>query len=106
MTEQDDRVPIWARGDAFPAAPDGWGWTGRRGRQHYGESIGVLEREMGAQAGRVRLVWTPPQPAMVVPEEVPELGGVLRELGLRAAARDRRRGLKVRMHGGAATGRG
>jgi len=50
---------------------------------------------MRSQAGRVRLVWTPQKAVMVVPEEVPELGGVLRELGLRAAARDRGRGLQT-----------
>ncbi|BCU76975.1 rhomboid family intramembrane serine protease [Luteolibacter sp. LG18] len=72
--EISDDAPVWARAEAFPAAPDGWGWTDRKGGQH---PVSSLEELAGSiredRSSAIDLVWTPASPRMVVPEEIPEL---------------------------------
>ena len=64
-------MPIWARDDAFPKAPDGWGWVDFKGKLHPCDSAEALiaaireDRDAG-----VALVWTPGHAHMILPEEV------------------------------------
>ncbi len=74
MTEaarEDHDVPVWARDDAFPTAPDGWGWVDIKGRVHPCESPDMLISAIRADidAGVV-LAWTPEHEHMILPEEV------------------------------------
>lgn len=67
---QDDQ-PVWARDDAFPKAPHGWGWVDYKGKLHpcdSGDALIAAIRE-DRDAG-VALAWTPLHPHMVLPEEV------------------------------------
>jgi membrane associated rhomboid family serine protease len=69
-TQED--LPIWARADAFPKAPDGWGWVDIKGKLHPCASEEVLigtirdDRDAG-----VTLIWMPGQDRMILPEELP-----------------------------------
>ena len=64
-------APIWARDDAFPKSPDGWGWVDYKGKPHPCDSADTLisairdDRDAG-----VALAWTPEHRHMVLPEEV------------------------------------
>lgn len=67
-----DDLPVWARGDAFPAAPSGWGWMDYKGRHHpcaAREDLVSAIRE--DRAAGVALVWLPENPHMMLPEEMP-----------------------------------
>jgi membrane associated rhomboid family serine protease len=63
-------MPVWARPDAFPESPRGWGWLDIKKRAHPCESAEALvstlrnDREAG-----VMLVWTPGHERMILPEE-------------------------------------
>jgi len=64
-------VPIWARKDAFPKAPPGWGWLDPKGRRHACESAAALISAIrDDRDARLLLAWTPEQEHMVLPEEV------------------------------------
>jgi membrane associated rhomboid family serine protease len=72
--DQESRdAPVWARRDAFPEAPPGWGWQDPKGRRHRCDSlaalIAVIRDDRDAQ---VMLAWTPEQAHLVLPEELPE----------------------------------
>lgn len=72
--EIPDDAPVWARADAFSEAPEGWGWTDRKGGQHPVNSLEELSTSIREdRSSAIDLVWTPADPRMVVPEEVPEL---------------------------------
>jgi len=66
----DSDMPVWARPDAFPESPRGWGWLDIKKRAHPCESAEALvstlrnDREAG-----VMLVWTPGHERMILPEE-------------------------------------
>ena len=65
--------PIWARPEAFPEAPSGWGWVDHKGRRHVCDSQQQLIKAISEDSdARVTLAWTPEAPRMVLPEEVPE----------------------------------
>lgn len=63
--------PVWAREDAFPEAPAGWGWVDIKGKSHPAESTQALRDAIreDRDAGIV-LAWTPDQRFMILPEEV------------------------------------
>lgn len=64
-------APVWAREDAFPPSPAGYGWADVRGRTHQctnEEDLVRLIREDHRAA--VALVWTPRHPHMIPPEEL------------------------------------
>ncbi len=85
-TEQDnpEAAPIWARDDAFPEAPQGWGWVDAKEKNHPCDSLEKLTEAIRSDRdGSVNLVWTPEKPRMVLPEELPGMGDALR------AARER-----------------
>jgi len=65
-------VPIWARLDAFPLSPEGWGWQDHKARPHVCESLATLTDAISKDLnGTVTLAWTPDHPHMVLPEEIP-----------------------------------
>jgi membrane associated rhomboid family serine protease len=66
-------VPVWARPDAFPTAPQGFGWLDYKSRTHTCTSSEELIAAIrDDRDGNVALVWTPSQPNMALPEELPE----------------------------------
>lgn len=72
-------VPVWARPQAFPKAPAGWGWLDYKGSSHACDSIEALVETMRTdRTSQLNLVWTPDHEWMVLPEEVPALGEALR----------------------------
>ncbi len=75
MTNDTPNVPeqpIWARDDAFPIAPDGWGWLDDKGRRHPCGSIEELIAAIRNDArGCVTLAWVIGHDHMILPEEVP-----------------------------------
>ncbi len=72
-------VPVWARADAFPEAPQGWGWTDAKGKSHPCDSWEKLAAAIrDDRDGSVTLVWTPENPRMILPEELTGMGDALR----------------------------
>jgi membrane associated rhomboid family serine protease len=77
-------APVWARDDAFPAAPAGYGWVDVKGRRFPCDSLESLTAQVrDDRHAAVFLVWTPDAPAMRLPEEIDAFAGAL------AVARDR-----------------
>lgn len=71
--------PVWAREDAFPVAPEGWGWTDTKGRHHPCDSLESLSTAIrGDQDGSVTLVWAKGHERMILPEELEGMGDSLR----------------------------
>lgn len=86
---------MWARADAFAAAPGGTGWQDRRGHEHRCADFAELARVLGEDAGgRVELVWTPANTHMVVPEELPGLLAPLGRIKRRWAREDQDEALR------------
>lgn len=75
MTEaarENPDVPVWARRDAFPKAPPGWGWLDHKGREHPCDSSATLINAIrDDRDSRLLLAWTPDHGNMVLPEELP-----------------------------------
>lgn len=68
--EPQNAFPAWARQDAFPAAPEGYGWLDAKAEAHACASDLELRAAIRAdRAARVMLIWTPEHPHMVLPEE-------------------------------------
>ena len=89
LTDDPEDAPVWARPEAFPVAPSGWGWADRKGGQHPVDSLEVLADSIRSdRSSAVDLVWTPDHPIMVVPEEVPSLFHALFAARRRWAAAD------------------
>ncbi|MCX6872420.1 MAG: rhomboid family intramembrane serine protease [Verrucomicrobia bacterium] len=77
-------APVWARDEAFPPAPNGWGWTDTKGHPHPCESLAALATAVGSDRnGTIYLVWTPAAPRMCLPEEIDGLSAAV------AVARER-----------------
>lgn len=75
---------MWARADAFAPAPQGWGWLDVKRRPHPCASLEALSAEVrDDRHSAILLVWTPQQPRLCLPEEVPDLGAAM------AAVRER-----------------
>ncbi len=72
-------APVWAREDAFPTAPDGWGWIDAKGKSHpcaSGEFLTAAIRD--DRDGSLTLVWAPGHARMILPEELEGTGDALR----------------------------
>jgi membrane associated rhomboid family serine protease len=74
--------PVWTREDAFPSKPASgasgiYGFVDRRGKEISAESIDDLIAKINKTRSSVDLIWTPDQPSLQSPEEVPELRAVL-----------------------------
>lgn len=69
----EDDAPVWARADAFPKAPKGWGWVDPKARLYPCDSREALIEAIRADrdAG-VAMVWTPDHTHLILPEELPE----------------------------------
>jgi membrane associated rhomboid family serine protease len=64
-------VPVWARHDAFPKSPPGYGWLDHKGRPHPCDSLETLIAAIrDDRDARLLLAWTPDHGHMVLPEEV------------------------------------
>lgn len=76
MTEaahEDLDVPVWAGADAFPIAPDGWGWVDVKGKNHPCDSpAALLDAIRDDRDAGVQLVWIPVREHMILPEELPD----------------------------------
>ena len=72
-------APVWARHDAFPESPPGWGWSDTKGKPHPVNSLEALTAAIrDDRDGSVTLVWAPSHPRMVLPEELGGMGDALR----------------------------
>lgn len=84
IPQESAEVPVWAREDAFPEAPPGWGWADVKGNRHPCDSEeSLLSAIRDDHAGSLDLVWLPGHSRMILPEELPGVGDSLRK------ARDR-----------------
>lgn len=71
-------LPIWARDDAFPIAPNGWGWVNAKKQSFPCESLEDLSNAIrDDRDGSMALVWTPENPRMILPEELPGMTAAL-----------------------------
>ena len=79
-TDQDHSdVPVWAKADAFPKAPNGWGWVDLKGASHPCASLEALAAAIrDDRDGSVTLVWAPGHERMILPEELEGMGDALR----------------------------
>jgi membrane associated rhomboid family serine protease len=80
-TQDQAELTIWAREDAFPLAPDGFGWIDRKGNQHSCKSLTeVSEKIRNDSDSSVQLVWTPNSTFCQIPEEIGALSEPIREV--------------------------
>jgi membrane associated rhomboid family serine protease len=100
-----EKLPVWARVDAFPSGSDGWGWVNRKGVRQGCSSLEELEGVLRADdKGLVMLVWTPESGRCVVPEEVEGLTRAIVEVRRRWVVEDMADGVhRVKMLGGGLT---
>ena len=64
-------APVWARDDAFPKAPPGFGWVDPKGKLHPCDSVDALIATIrDDREAAVALVWTPAHSRMILPEEM------------------------------------
>jgi membrane associated rhomboid family serine protease len=84
---ENQDAPIWARDEAFPIAPNGWGWVDFKGKRHSCDSATTLiaairdDRDAG-----VELVWTPAHKHLILPEEMADADDAVRTSRQRRAA--------------------
>ena len=82
-------APIWARSDAFPSAPAGWGWVDFKKKSHPCESPEALiaairdDRDAG-----VDLVWLPGCGHFILPDEMPDAAAAVLATRHRRATED------------------
>jgi membrane associated rhomboid family serine protease len=78
-TLETHAVPVWARNDAFPLAPQGWGWLDAKRKSHPCDSLDSLSAAIrDDRDGSVTLVWAPGHARMILPEELAGMGDALR----------------------------
>ena len=89
-TEPDSSdLPVWAKPDAFPRAPQGWGWVDHKGREYPCASLEKLGATLrDDREGSVTLVWAPGHERMIPPEELAGMGDALRTARARWNAED------------------
>lgn len=77
--EDHSDVPVWAKADAFPKAPAGWGWIDAKGASHPCDSREALTAAIrDDRDGSVTLVWAPGHGRMILAEELEGMGDALR----------------------------
>jgi membrane associated rhomboid family serine protease len=95
LIQDNSDSPVWAREDAFPAAPSGWGWVDHKGKDHPCDSRESLTSAIrDDRDGSLTLVWAPGCERMILPEELGGMGDALRA----ARARWSRDDLDESMH--------
>jgi membrane associated rhomboid family serine protease len=78
-TQESPEIPVWAREDAFPEAPDGWGWIDAKKKPHACDSLESLAAAIrDDRDASVTLVWAPGHTRMILPEELNGMGDALR----------------------------
>jgi membrane associated rhomboid family serine protease len=74
-------LPIWARNDAFPPAPDGFGWIDLKGNPHNCNSLTeISEKIRNDSESSIQLVWTPNSDFCQLPDEVDDLREPIHEV--------------------------
>jgi membrane associated rhomboid family serine protease len=77
--QETPEVPVWAREEAFPEAPAGWGWVDAKEKRHPCDSVESLTAAIrDDKDGSVNLVWTPGHRRMILPEELSGMADALR----------------------------
>ncbi|RYD19250.1 MAG: rhomboid family intramembrane serine protease [Verrucomicrobiaceae bacterium] len=72
-------APVWAREEAFPEAPQGWGWVDAKNGRHPCDSReSLIAAIRNDRDGSVNLVWSPDHRRMFLPEELEGAGDALR----------------------------
>jgi membrane associated rhomboid family serine protease len=80
ISSENADCPVWARADAFPEAPPGWGWLDTKSKPHPCDSLEALSAAVRDDPdGSLTLAWTPEHPQMVLPEELAGMGDALRD---------------------------
>lgn len=78
--DQEGVRPVWAREDAFPDSPGGYGWLDPKGIRHPCDSQQELQDAIGSDRdARVILIWTPQHTHMILPEEWESAANAVRE---------------------------
>jgi membrane associated rhomboid family serine protease len=86
---ENPEVPAWARGDAFPKSPPGWGWLDHKRRPHPCDSHeSLIDAIRDDRDSRLLLAWTPEHANMILPEEVSGTAGAVLASRKRIAADD------------------
>lgn len=87
LRDDDPHVPVWARREAFPVAPDGWGWLGLKRKPHpcatEQELLKAIREDLD---GSMLLVWSPAHRHMILPEELEHASEALMEARKRRAS--------------------
>ena len=82
-------APIWARAEAFPSAPHGWGWVDFKKKFHSCESPDALITAIrDDRAAGVDLVWIPGRDHLILPEEMPDAAAAVLATRQRHATED------------------
>ncbi len=77
--QENSDSPVWARQDAFPPAPGGWGWIDSKRKSHACDSLESLAAAIrDDRDASVTLVWAPAHSRMMLPEELAGMGDALR----------------------------
>ncbi len=77
-TDNEQDVPIWARPDAFPIAPPGYGWVSVKGKSFPCDSRDALIQTISEDRdASVELVWESSHERMILPEEMNGIGGAI-----------------------------
>ncbi|GAA5125091.1 rhomboid family intramembrane serine protease [Luteolibacter yonseiensis] len=98
-------APVWAREDAFPEAPAGWGWVDVKSRVSCDSLEALTEAIRDDHDGSLALVWTPDHPRMMLAEELKGMGDALRTARSRWVREDMDdAGYKLRWFGTALVG--
>ncbi len=85
----ESEQPIWARSDAFPKAPESFGWVDSKLALHPCASLTEIANLILTQRGEsIALVWTPDSPYCQLPEEIPGLRDPIIESRKRLAKSD------------------
>ncbi len=107
LSENPDS-PVWAREDAFPDSPSGWGWIDSKKNPHPCDSLESLTTAIRDDPdGSVTLVWAPDHPKMILPEELEGMGDALRTARSRWTRDDLENALyRLRLFGSVLAGSG
>jgi membrane associated rhomboid family serine protease len=99
-------APIWARPEAFPCAPQGWGWVDFKKKSHPCDSSEALITAIrDDRAESVDLVWIPGHDHLILPEEMPDAAAAVLATRQRHAAEDLLEAIaKLRWFGGLLAG--
>ena len=86
---ENPAAPVWAREDAFPEAPAGYGWVDAKGGLHPCESPEALATAVrDDRDGSVALVWATGHPRMLLPGELGGMGEALQTARARWTTED------------------